>query len=60
MELMPEFNSELEFNEYFKRENELCDKYVGDDGALHFENNVEFENLVRQLMPDFQHSFIYE
>lgn len=57
---MPTFGSEKDFDEYFKRENELCDKYAGEDGALHFENNSEFENLMRELMPEFQHSFIYE
>lgn len=60
MELMPEFDSEEEFTEYFKRENEMCDKYRGEDGALHFENDAEFENLIRELMPEFQHRFIYD
>lgn len=32
----------------------MCDKYAGEDGALHF------ENLIRQLMPEYQHSFIYK
>lgn len=57
---MPTFGSEKEFNEYLKRENELCDKYTGDDGALHFESDAEFENLIKQLMPEYEHSFIYE
>lgn len=57
---MPTFSSEKEFNEYFKRENELCDKYTGDDGALHFESDAEFENLIKQLMPEYEHSFSYE
>lgn len=48
---MPTFSS-------FKRENELCDKYAGEDGALHFESDADFENLIRQLMPEYQHSFI--
>lgn len=46
---MPTFSSEKDFNEYFKRENELCDKYTGDDGAPHFESDADFENLVRKL-----------
>jgi hypothetical protein len=33
---MPTFGSEEDFDEYFKRENELCDKYAGKDGELHF------------------------
>ena len=60
VEFMPTFESEAEFDEYFKRENELCDKYRGEDGALHFENNSDFENLIRELMPEYKHSFIYE
>ena len=60
VEFMPTFESEAEFDEYFKRENELCDKYAGEDGALHFENNSEFEKLIRELMPEYKHSFIYE
>lgn len=60
VQYMPTFSSEKDFNEYFKRENELCDKYAGDDGALHFENNSEFENLTRELMPEYQHRFIYD
>ena len=57
---MPTFSSEKDFNEYFKRENELCDKYAGEDGTLHFENNAEFENIMRELMPEFQHIFFYD
>lgn len=57
---MPTFGSEEDFDEYFKHENELCDKYAGEDGALHFENNAEFENLMRELMPEFQHVFFYD
>lgn len=57
---MPTFSSEKDFNEYFKRENELCDKYAGEDGALHFESDADFESLIRQLMPEYEHSFIYE
>lgn len=60
VQYMPTFDSEKEFSEYFKRENELCDKYAGEDGALHFENDAEFENLMRELMPEFQHVFFYE
>ena len=60
VQYVPTFGSEEEFAEYFKRENELCDKYAGEDGALHFENDADFENLVRQLMPECEHSFIYE
>lgn len=60
IQYIPTFSSEKEFNEYFKRENELCDKYAGEDGALHFENNAEFENLMRELMPEFQHIFFYD
>lgn len=57
---MPTFSSKEDFNEYFKRENELCDKYAEKMGALHFESDADFENLVRQLMPECEHSFIYE
>ena len=60
IEQMPTFESEEEFTDYFKRENELCDKCRGEDGALHFENNSEFENLMRELMPEFQHIFFYD
>lgn len=60
IQYMPTFGSEEDFDEYFKRENELCDKYAGEDGALHFENNAEFENLMRELMPEFQHIFFYD
>nr|DAH90956.1 MAG TPA: hypothetical protein [Bacteriophage sp.] len=60
VQYMPTFSSEEEFTEHFKRENEMCDKYRGEDGALHFENDAEFENLMRELMPEFQHVFFYE
>lgn len=55
-----DFQQRGRFNEYFKRENELCDKYAKEDGALHFESDADFENLIRQLMPEYEHSFIYE
>ena len=60
MQYMQTFCSKKEFNEYCKRENEVCDKYAGDDGALHFESDAEFENLMRELMPEFQHIFFYD
>lgn len=60
IQYMPTFGNEEDFYEYFKRENELCDKHAGEDGTLHFESDADFENLVRQLMPEYEHSFIYE
>ena len=60
MELMPTFETEQEFNEYFKHDREIVDKYRGEDGVPHFKNNQEFENMMRQLMPEYKHSFIYD
>lgn len=60
MELMPTFETEQEFDEYFKADREKVDKYRGEDGVPHFRDNSEFENLMRELMPEYQHSFIYD
>jgi hypothetical protein len=60
IQYVPTFGNEEDFDEYFKRENELCDKHAGEDGALHFESDADFENLVRHQLPEYEHSFIYE
>ena len=36
------------------------EKYKGADGYNHFESDAEFEQAVRELMPEYQHSFFYE
>lgn len=60
MELMPTFNTEQEFEDFFKRDAEIVGKYRGEDGVPHFKDNQEFEELMRELMPEYEHSFIYE
>ena len=60
MELMPTFKTEQEFEDFFKRDREIVDKYRGEDGQLHFKDNSEFENLMRQLMPEYNHVFFYD
>nr|DAU40989.1 MAG TPA: hypothetical protein [Bacteriophage sp.] len=60
MELMPTFETERDFEDFFKHDREIVDKYRGEDGVPHFKDNQEFENLMRELMPEYKHSFIYE
>lgn len=60
MELMPTFDTEQEFEDFFKRDAEIVGKYRGEDGALHFKDNQEFEELMRQLMPEYNHVFFYD
>lgn len=45
---MPIFNSEEEFNEFFKEENSLADRYFK-NGMLTFENEEEFNSFWRQM-----------
>lgn len=60
MELMPTFKTEQDFEDFFKHDREIVDKYRGEDGVPHFQNNQEFENLMRELMPEYNHVFFYD
>lgn len=48
-EYMPCFSCEKEFNSYFKRETEICDKHRNCDGVLEFDTKADFENFLSEL-----------
>ena len=48
-EYMPCFLSEKEFNSYFKREIEICDKHRNSDGVLEFDTKSDFESFLSEL-----------
>ena len=49
MEHMPEFNSEEEFNQYFKEQTDYCKKYRDESGTVSFKNENEFESFLKGL-----------
>lgn len=52
---MPCFSSEKEFNSYFKRETEICNKHRNKDGILEFETKEDVENFFEELGMEIVH-----
>lgn len=48
-ELLPTFNSEEEYNEYFRPQIEQCNKYRNAQGMLEFKDFDEFEQSLIEL-----------
>lgn len=49
-ELMPSFQSEKEFEEFFRQQKELCEKHRDAIGVLSFNNTDELRDLTLDLM----------
>ncbi len=63
MDLMPEFKSEQEFEEYFAKENKTMDKSRDAQGCVVLSDIHDLEDVIQDLFdghPDFKHHFIYE
>lgn len=46
---MPEFNSEEEFEEYFKEQTEYLEQFRDSDGILTFKSQAEFIDTIVHL-----------
>ncbi len=47
---MPEFQSEEEFNEFFKVPRQICDDRRNADGLIEFKDMDDFESFIHTLM----------
>lgn len=51
-EFMPEFNSEAEYNAFFKREVDICAKHRNKDGEIQIESKEELYDMLQELIPN--------